>query len=593
VSDKAFDVSDLSVAYSNNLVVYRAGFTLHAGRITGLVGESGCGKSTTALASIGYVPPGGVIKGGRSMLGGRDLLSLKDKELRAVWGREVAYVAQNAGTALNPALKIGSQIGDPLRAHRGLKGGAALKRKLEILESVGIPEPRRALEKYPHQFSGGQQQRIALAVALGADPSVLVLDEPTTGLDVTTQSMVSRLLRELVTTLDLAALYVSHDIALLSEMADDVVVMYAGEVAEIGPIRVVASAPRHPYTRALLAAVPRTSEARRLQGIPGEPPPTVSLKACSYVPRCPYSVTACEAVHPDLYPVGPSHRARCIRVEEISSLEPVGSLILNHHASSNGLSENNLLEVHDLFCTYQLKRQSFTAVEHVTFGLKPGETLGVVGESGSGKSTLLRAVAGLHAGAEGRMLLEDVDLPFQVTKRRGDMRRRIQLVFQDPVSSLNPRQTITQIIARPLRLLRDDIDKDDELGAIEALLRDVRLPRAILDRYPWELSGGQQQRVALARAFACDPDLLLCDEVTSALDVSVQATIIELIRELAAERNTAVLFVSHDLAVVRSIADRMLVMKDGVVCESGRVDAIFHAPQHPYTVELMGSIPQA
>jgi peptide/nickel transport system ATP-binding protein len=592
VSNKIFEVSDLSVAYGRNLVVYRAGFELHAGRITGLVGESGCGKSTTALASVGYVPPGGVIKGGRSILGGRDLLSLGDRDRRAVWGREVAYVAQNAGTALNPALKVGRQIGDPLRAHRGQKGDAARARKLEILAAVGIPEPEPALEKYPHQFSGGQQQRIALAVALAAEPKVLVLDEPTTGLDVTTQSMVSRLLKELVTRLDLAALYVSHDIALLGTFADDLIVMYAGEVAESGPMKEVTGNPRHPYTRALLAAVPRTFESRHLKGIPGEPPPHVSQEACSYVPRCPYSVPECEAVHPDLYSVGPHHGARCIRVDELGPGEVQGPTERSMRASGNGLA-TGLLDVHDLVCTYQLKRSTFTAVENVTFGLKPGETLGIVGESGSGKSTLLRAVAGLHRGASGQMVLEGDSLPFQVTKRPREMRRRIQLVFQDPVSSLNPRETVKQIVTRPLRLLRNDVAKSDEASVIEALLKDVRLPRAILDRYPWELSGGQQQRVALARAFACEPDILLCDEVTSALDVSVQATVIELIREIAAERHTAVLFVSHDLAVVRSIVDRMLVMKDGVVCESGRVDDIFHAPQHPYTVELLESVPHA
>jgi peptide/nickel transport system ATP-binding protein len=593
VTEKLFEVTDLSVAYGSNLVVYRAGFELHSGRIMGLVGESGCGKSTTALASIGYIPPGGVIKSGRSILGGKDLLSLGERDRRVVWGRDVAYVAQNAGTALNPALRIRRQIGDTLRFHRGLKGDAALERKLEILESVGIPDPKRALEKYPHQFSGGQQQRIALAVALAAEPRVLVLDEPTTGLDVTTQAMVSRLLKKLVTTLGLAALYVSHDIALLSELADDLIVMYAGEIAESGPMKEVTGKPRHPYTRALLAAVPRTSESRELQGIPGQPPPYVSQQACSYVPRCPYAVNDCAKVHPDLYPVGPNHGARCLRVGEIADDEALGPVGQLGRVAGNGWRSAGLLDVQDLVCTYRLKRQTFTAVEKVSFSLGPGETLGIVGESGSGKSTLLRAVAGLHVNGSGPMTLEGAELPFRVGQRPPEMRRRIQLVFQDPVSSLNPRETVRQIITRPLRLLRDDVGKADELPVIESLLRDVRLSRAILDRYPWEMSGGQQQRVALARAFACEPDILLCDEVTSALDVSVQATVIELIRELAEEHHTAVLFVSHDLAVVRSIVNRMLVMKDGVVCESGAVDDIFHSPQHHYTKELLESVPHA
>ena len=584
-------VAGLAVAYGRAQVVDGVGFDLAAGRITGMVGESGCGKSTSALAAIGYVPPGGRILAGRAELEGRDLLTLPHHALREVWGRDVAYVAQNAGTALNPALTVGRQLADPLRAHAGLRGRELRARTRELLEAVGLPRPDQALTRFPHQFSGGQQQRIALAVALACQPRVLVLDEPTTGLDVTTQAMVARLLRRLVSDLGIAALYVSHDIALLGDLADDLLVMYGGEVVERGPLARVRHHPRHPYTQALLAAVPSVSRPQRLQGIPGEPPPAAVTTACAFATRCTHVVDACRHTHPDLVAVGPAHDARCLRLDELGP-PPEGAGLAVPGGEEPGTAAP-LLTVEGLVCAYRRGRDADVVVDGVALELQPGETLGVVGESGSGKSTLLRAIAGLHVPRAGRVTFDGEELAPDVRHRPRAVLRGIQLVFQDPASSLNPRETVATAITRPIRTLRSDVPRGGEDAEVAALLAAVGLPRTLATRYPWELSGGQQQRVALARALACQPRLLLCDEVTSALDVSVQASMIELLREVTARRGIAVLFVSHDLAVVRALAARMIVMRDGRVCETGTANQLFAAPEHPYTAELLAAVRHA
>jgi peptide/nickel transport system ATP-binding protein len=588
----ALELRGLTVGYlqpgdSVNTVVWDVDLRLEPGRIVGLAGESGCGKSTTALAAIGYRGGGTRILAGSSVVDGTDLLALPTNRLRSFWGRRVAYVPQGASSALSPAMTVGAQLAEPLSHHLGLRGDALRRRQLELFEQVGLPSPETALKRYPHQFSGGQQQRIALALALSCNPAVLVLDEPTTGLDVTTQARISQLLKRLVAEFETAALYVSHDLTLLGEIADRVAVMYGGQIVEEGPAPVVVGRPSHPYTHALISAVPDAARPRALSGIPGRPPASVVEHECPFAPRCQYVIDACRTANPPIVQVGSDHRARCIRVADVKATPlPATPITL-----STPSVEAPLLEVEEIWCEYRSGAGRVAVVKGVSFHIAPSETVGIVGESGSGKSTLLRAIAGLHRPSAGSIRLMGEELAPLAVKRSRETRRTMQIVFQNPDTSLNPRQTVMQIVARPLQLFRSDIPRAREGDEVRRLLEAVKLPGTLLYRYPGELSGGQKQRVALARAFASNPSLLLCDEVTSALDVSVQATILELIAELSAEFNTAVAFVSHDLAVVRTVAHRALVMQEGVVCETGETGELFAHPSHPYTRDLILSIP--
>lgn len=580
--------SDVTIGYrrpdgGEDVVVWRAGLQLESGHVLGLVGESGCGKSTLALALLGFRAGGARISEGSSQLGALDLLTLGRSQLERVWGRRIAYVAQNAATALNPTIPVGRQLAEPLALHLGLRGRALRERELELLEHVGIPDPARARARYPHQFSGGQQQRIAIAIALSCRPEVVILDEPTTGLDVTTQARISALLRTLLDETGAATLYVSHDLHLLATISDRIAVMYAGQIVEQGETAEVMATPRHPYTRALLAAVPSSNRRRGVVGIPGRPPSAVVLDACSFAPRCAAATEECRTTPPPLEEAGIGRAVRCLHWRTLE-IRPRAETTFDLPAPQPEL----LLGLDSIVCHYP--RAQRAAVDGVSLAVAAGEVVGIVGESGSGKSTLLRAIAGLHGPTSGTMTFRGEPLPAALGRRSLALLGSIQLVFQNPETALNPRQSIADIMRRPLRLFRDDVGRTDELGVIRELLDAVKLPGQVLHRLPGELSGGQKQRVVLARAFAARPALLLCDEVTSALDVSVQASILELLAELIARTHVAVVFVSHDLGVVRTIAGRALVMRDASVCEEGTVEQLFSAPSHAYTRELLGAV---
>jgi peptide/nickel transport system ATP-binding protein len=585
----ALTVNDLSVGYRRDdgriaKVVASVSLLLDPGIVVGLSGESGCGKSTLALAAMGYRAPGAVFLGGRSCLGEVDLVRLGHRKLRAIWGREIAYVAQDASRTLNPSMRVASQLQEPLARHLGLRRAASRARQLELLESVAFQDPESILRRYPHQLSGGQQQRVAVALALACEPKILILDEPTTGLDVTTQAEFCALFKQLVARTGVAALYVSHDLALMATVASRLAVMYAGEVVEEGGIHEVCLAPRHPYTRALLDAAPTTRADRKLTGLRGSPPHEASDLGCGFAPRCNHAIDACVDRRVELLSIDVRSAVRCIRADELrltARNADAGVLV-----APAGVQP--LLEVRGLVCAYG----ESVVVDDANLTLRPAETLGIVGESGSGKSTLLRAIVGLHPPVRGNVFLHGEQLHPRAVRRSRRLRRELQIVFQNPDSSLNPRQTVCEIIQRPIRLFRDDVPRAQEFASALDMLEAVKLPRALAERYPAELSGGQKQRVALARAFASRPAVLLCDEVTSALDVSVQAAIVELIQDLSRDFQTAVVFVSHDLGVVRAIASSAMVMSDGRICETGTIEQIFDRPVHPYTSALLRAIPE-
>jgi peptide/nickel transport system ATP-binding protein len=565
--------------------IWDVSLTLEPGTIVGLAGESGCGKSTTAKAAIGFCQGNEAISGA-SFLGETDLLALPPSDRRRLWGNRVSYVSQSASLALNPSLTVGRQLAQPLRRHLGLKGAALARRQIELFELVQIPNPKEALKRYPFQFSGGQQQRVALAIALCCKPDVLILDEPTTGLDVTTQARISTVLRRIVDETRIAVLYVSHDLALLGNLSDRLAIMYAGQIVEEGPTAAVVRSPRHPYTKILLGLSPRLDDPRLVSGIPGIPPPGVVLAQCAFSPRCPYAESACRVTRLALERIDADRTVRCMRAEELKSTAPVPVTM----SKASTVGNKSLLIVDQLELTY--RRATTKSVDKVSFRLREGERLGIVGESGSGKSSILKMIVGLVEPTEGYMRLGNVRLDGLAVDRPKALCRDIQLIFQNPDASLNPRHTIRQILTRPLIAFRHELPARDREVVIRDGLERVRLPASVIDRMPGDLSGGQRQRVAIARAFLAQPRLLLCDEVTSALDVSVQATVLQMIAELSAESGVAVILVSHDLALVRTMADRTIVMREGRIVEQQDSAALFVDPQSDYTRELIAAIPK-
>jgi peptide/nickel transport system ATP-binding protein len=559
-------------------------FSIQPGEVLGLVGESGSGKTTAGLALLGHTRRGAEISAGSIVVGDRDVLEMGPAERRRLRGSVVSYVPQDPAAALNPALRIGTQLTEVLETHSfGSGAGERRDRIAEMMREVALPDAPAYLRRYPHELSGGQQQRIGLAMAFACRPRVIVLDEPTTGLDVTTQAHVLGTVRELAALHGAAALYVSHDLAVVGTLAARVAVMYAGRIVEMGSAEELFHTAAHPYTRRLVAAIPHLSGRRALIGIPGRAPaPGHRPSGCFFAPRCTFVQPACEETMPDLRMVGDKHSVRCLRAEEVRAQAGLVASAADELATPE--KGEPALALREVCAGYG----DLQVVHDVNLEVSPRECLALVGESGSGKTTLARSIAGLHQQRTGEILLRGTALATSSRGRPREARRDIQYVFQNPYGSLNPRRTVGQIVRQPLDLF-GGVDNADR--QVDQMLERVALSASYADRYPDQLSGGERQRVAIARALVSGPSVLICDEVTSALDVSVQAAIVELLAELQRDLGLAMLFVTHNLPLVRSIAGRVAVMSTGRIVELGPVEQVIHAPADEYTRRLLADTP--
>ena len=590
-------VEDLTVTYrgeTRQTAVDRVSFALNPREAYGLVGESGSGKSTIAFALMRYLPRNGRVASGRVVFDGQDLLVLPTRELQRLRGNRIAMVYQDPGAALNPSMTVGEQVAEVFTAHDGLDRDQALAAAVEVFERVRMPGAEDVALRYPHQLSGGMQQRVVIAMALASNPSLLILDEPTTGLDATVEAAVLDLIAAIRGEYDAAILLISHNLAVVSRICDRVGVLYAGELVEEGPTAALFAAPQHPYTAGLLACVPRAGmrkDTHPLVPIAGRMPRLgEEFSGCSFAPRCPLARERCGRERPALFATTLGRHARCFYWPDVANPmagRPREAPVL---ASSLGEDRATLLEVRDAEIHFGPAARRVRAVNDVSFVVQRGEVFGLVGESGSGKSTLARGIAGLLELDEGTLVLEGRDISRRVEQRERAVVKRIQMVFQSPEATLNPRQTVRQMLDRTVKAFTAHRGVAAR-ARVEELAGMVRLDPELLDRYPGGLSGGQRQRAAIARAFAGDPDVVLCDEPVSNLDVSVQATILNLLADLQERRAVSYVFISHDLGVVRYLADRVGVMYLGALVEIGPVERVFAPPWHPYTETLFAAMP--
>jgi peptide/nickel transport system ATP-binding protein len=607
---RALEITGLTtdIALSRSVVHAVGDVTLHidAGETLGLVGESGCGKSMTGLSIMGLLPPGGRITSGSVKVEGRELVGLPERELRTVRGNDVAMVFQDSMTALNPTRTIGYQVAEPVRQHLGLSRAQARERAAEVLSLVGLPQPKERLDDYPHQLSGGLRQRVLIAMALACDPKVLIADEPTTALDVTIQAQILELLDDLKQRLGMAVLLITHDMGVVAGRADRVNVMYAGRMVEATDTGQLFGSMRHPYTQALLASIPQLDQdaTEPLYTIPGIPPDlSAPPPGCRFAARCPRASDRCRTEEPPLAEQRDGHWAACWHPVDgpVQALAPDPALVAHRAqvaAERSGRAEDRLLDVDDLVKEYDasggglLRRSTRTvkAVSGVSFTVNRGETFGLVGESGCGKSTIGRMVVALDAPDSGRVTLDGDDLTSLRGSRLRRRRRDLQLMFQDPQASLDPRVRVGATLREPLAVQGIGTRAEQD-ARVHELLAEVGLPASSVERYPHEFSGGQRQRIGLARALALNPQLIVADEPVSALDVSIRSQVLNLMKRLQTSHDLSYVVISHDLAVVKYLADRIGVMYLGKLVEVGPAETVYASAAHHYTAGLIATIP--
>jgi len=609
-ADCILEVRDLEVDYVTRAGALRAirglDLSLRRNETYGVVGESGCGKSTLAFAIMGYLGRNASVAGGKILFNGANLLQMSRSRLRTIWGGKIAMIYQDPTAALNPSLKIGLQIAEILQVHAGVSRRVAWSQAVAMLARLQIADPEMVAERYPHQLSGGMRQRVCIAMAFVTKPDLLILDEPTTNLDVTTEANILDMLNDLKRDFSTTTLYITHDLGVVHKVSDRVGVMYAGKFVEEGPIDDIIDSPKHPYTRGLLSCIPEVlldKSKRRLTPIAGTVAELAAMpKGCAFSSRCPFRRERCADEDPRERSLDGGRGIRCHHVEAIekevaalaSCVDEPEAIECEDFAREGTAPE--LLSIAGVDKRFGDASSMFSrrgsgvvrAVDAVSLSIPRQSTLGLVGESGCGKSTLLRVIAGLEASSGGRIAFAGEDISGPIGGRKRDMTRRIQVVFQDPRSTLNPRKTIRQAIMRPI-LLTGLSHREAERRADE-LMEAVNLGCEYLDRYPDQLSGGQKQRIAIARAFASDPELILCDEPTSSLDVSIQASIINLLLELQRQKGTTYLFISHALGVVSYLCDSMAVMYLGAIVEYGPKNKVLSPPYHPYTEALLSSL---
>jgi peptide/nickel transport system ATP-binding protein len=583
--------------------------TVEPGECLGIVGESGCGKTMTALSIMQLLPPGGHITGGRIMLDGQEISALNDNDMRHVRGNEVGMIFQDPMTSLNPTMTIGEQIAESVLLHRGVDKEAGLARAVEVLGLVGMPRPAERVKNYPHQLSGGMRQRVMIAMALACEPKLLIADEPTTALDVTIQKQILGLIDDLRKRLGMSVILVTHDLGVIAGRADRAVVMYAGRVAETTSTLRLFGNPRHPYTEALFQALPEKAAdvSARLYNIPGQPPDlTRPPTGCKFAARCRYVQDTCRQTEPDLLGDTWEHAYRCFfpvgrpedddRLAKAAVKEPPA--MRTAQESVNG--QVPLLKVDRLVKNFsvtsgavlQRKIGEVSAVADVSFAVRPGQTFGMVGESGCGKTTVGRLIVGLEKATSGIIELDGEDLAKLSTHERRKRSPKVQLMFQDSYASMDPRMRVGPILREPLAI-QNIGSRREQQRKVDAMLDEVGLPRAAVERYPHEFSGGQRQRLGLARALILNPKLLVADEPVSALDVSIQAQILNLMQDLQRDLGLTYLFISHDLSVVRYLSETISVMYLGKLVEVGPSDDVYYHPVHPYTKGLIDTIPIA
>jgi len=579
--------------------------TIERGETFGLVGESGCGKSMTALSILRLLPDSGRVSAGRVDVQGTDVIQLPEARMRDIRGRRISIIFQEPSTSLNPVMTIGRQITEVIERHTPLRGEAALTKAIDWLKRVGIPEPERRVGDYPFQMSGGQKQRVMIAIALAADPDIVIADEPTTALDVTIQAQILDLLKELQASHKMAMLLITHDLAIVAQMAHRVALMYAGQVVEVAEAKEFFDRPLHPYAVNLFGALPDASKrGRRLASIPGTVPPlNQPFAGCRFADRCGNVMDRCRAAPPQLIEFRPNHSVRCVLYEGVSPAESVWRVFnKDPDLPADAPVGETVLEVRDYRVWFPIRKGLFKrtvghvkAVDGVSFSIPAARTLALVGESGSGKTTVGKAVLQLlrdTAEITGSALLQGTALEPMNGEALRTARRAAQIVFQDPFASLNPRMRVNEILEEGVAWLRPDIAPEQRTERVAALLERVGLRRDVLTRYPHEFSGGQRQRLAIARALAVEPKLIVADEPTSALDVSVQAQILNLLKELQRELGVAYLFITHNFGVVEYLAHEIAVMKNGRLVEIGSADDILSRPQHEYTRTLLAAVPR-